>query len=159
MTYTLSAKSRAQLAGVHPRLVAVVERAIVLTAQDFAVTDGVRSESEQRALVEAGASKRLDSLHLVQPDGHGHAADLVPYIAGRKRWEWPPIYHVAAAARAAAVEQGVALTWGGVWDRDLRTLPADAAGLERAVAEYVARRKAAGRSAFIDGPHYELRSV
>lgn len=158
MPFTLSPKSRAQLQGVHPELVAIVERAIVLTVQDFAVTDGVRSESEQCALVESGASRTMASKHRVQADTYGHAVDLVPYIAGRVRWEWPPIYRVAAAVRAAAVERDVALTWGGVWDRDLRTLPADAAGLERAVAEYAARRKAAGRSAFLDGPHYELRA-
>lgn len=158
MPYVLGASSRAQLAGVHPRLVAVVERAIVLTAQDFGVHDGVRTEAEQRELVARGASRTMDSNHRVQADGYGHAVDLVPYIAGRLRWEWPAIYHIAAAVRAAAVEQGTALTWGGVWDADLRTLPATEDGLRRAVEGYVARRKAAGRSAFIDGPHYELRA-
>ena len=29
-------------------------------------------------------------------------------------------------------------------------------GMERAVSAYTARRRAAGRRAFIDGPHFEL---
>jgi len=40
MTYALGERPRAKLSGVHPRLVAVVERAIDATEQDFAVTGG-----------------------------------------------------------------------------------------------------------------------
>lgn len=156
MTYGLSARSRAELKGVHPTLAAVVERAIRITQQDFAVHDGLRSEAEQRALVRQGASQTLNSRHRAQPDGYGHAVDLVPWISGRMRWEWPAIYPIAAAVRQAAEEQGVGLVWGGVWDRRLSDLPPTAAGLKAAVEAYVARRRAMKRSAFIDGPHYEL---
>src|SRR4051812_13492957 len=100
MTYALGAGSKARLVGVHPRLVAVVERAIVLSAQDFAVVDGLRSLATQQALVAKGASKTLDSKHLKQPDGYGHAVDLVPFHDGAPRWEWPLIYPVAHAVRA-----------------------------------------------------------
>lgn len=151
MTFTLSAASRAQLVGVHPRLVAVVERAIVLTAQDFAVHDGVRTTAEQAALVKAGASKTLHSKHLPQADGYGHAVDLVPYIGRTLRWEWEPLYRVALAMRQAAQEIGVAITWGGCWDTDLR---ATEGTLEAVRAGYVVRR---GRGAFLDGPHFEMR--
>ena len=154
MTYALGSASRAQLVGVHPRLVAVVERVIVLTVQDFAVHDGVREQAEQAALVAAGVSRTLDSKHKRQSDGYGHAVDLVPYIAGRLRWDWPGCYRVAVAMRAAAIEAGLALTWGGVWDRDLRDLPATAEGMEAAVAGYHVRR---GGHGFVDGPHFEMR--
>lgn len=153
MTYRLSSKSRARLKGVHPKLVAVVERAIVLTTQDFMVHDGVRTLERQRALVAAGASRTLNSRHLIRADGYGHAVDLVPWIAGQPRWEWPPIYAVAQAVRQAAVEQGLRLTWGGVWDRRLADLPATAAGLKTAVQDYCRRHPGPD---FIDGPHFEI---
>lgn len=156
MSYSLGAASRRELAGVHPRLVAVVERAINLTTQDFTVHDGLRTEAEQRQLVARGTSRTMNSKHRRQADGYGHAVDLVPWINGRPRWEWPPIFRIAVAVRQAAEELGVPLRWGGVWDRQLTELPADAAGIEQAVNAYVARRRAIGKTAFIDGPHYEL---
>ncbi len=146
--FKLGKKSLQELQGVHPDLVAVVERAIELTVQDFAVHDGIRTIEEQKALVNRGASKTLNSRHIT-----GHAVDLVPFIGGKLRWEWEPIYHIADAVRAAALEQGVPILWGGVWDRiltDHDDYPEDL------VADYVTRRKAAGKRAFIDGPHFEL---
>lgn len=155
MSFSLSARSRAELKGVHPDLVAVVERAIVLTGQDFCVHDGVRTLEQQKALVRAGASMTLNSRHLIRDDGFGHAVDLVPWIGGKPRWDWKPIYLIAVAVRRAAVEQGVDLTWGGVWDRRLADLPQTAAGIEAAVRAYCARHPGPD---FIDGPHFELGS-
>lgn len=40
MPYTLGARSLGNLQGVHPKLVEVVNRAITITKQDFAVTGG-----------------------------------------------------------------------------------------------------------------------
>lgn len=156
MSYALGSASRAELTGVHPRLIAVVERAIALTAQDFSVHDGLRTADEQREYVRQGVSKTMASKHMRQGDGFGHAVDLVPFINGKLRWEWKPIYVIASAVHHAAAEQGVALIWGAVWDRAFATLPGDPAGLEAAVNSYVTRRRAMGKSAFIDGPHFEL---
>lgn len=156
MTYALGAASLAELTGVHPKLVAVVKRSIALTAQDFTVHDGLRTEAEQREYVKRGVSKTMNSMHRTQADGYGHAVDLVPFINGQLRWEWKPIYVIAAAVRQAAIEQGLALTWGAVWDRKFADLPADPKGLEQAVNAYVTRRRGLGKSAFIDGPHYEI---
>lgn len=156
MSYTLGAGSRRALAGVHPRLVAVVERAIVLTGQDFAVHDGLRSEAEQRENVRRGVSKTMASKHMVQADGYGHAVDLVPWINGALRWEWKPIFEIARAMRVAAAEARLPLIWGGVWDRALLDIAPEAAAMETAVNSYVARRRALGKTAFIDGPHFEL---
>lgn len=155
MSFALSAYSRARLKGVHPDLAALVRRAIELTTQDFIVHDGVRTLARQRALVAAGASKTLRSRHLVQADGFGHAVDLVPYIHGKVRWEWKPIYAIAAAVRQAAVEWRVDLIWGGVWDRRLADLPETADGLEAAVKAYTVRHPGPD---FIDGPHFEIAS-
>lgn len=157
MTYALGAASRKELTGVHPKLVAVVEKAIKTTKQDFSVHDGLRTVEEQRAYVKRGVSKTMNSKHMRQADGFGHAVDLVPFINDKLRWEWKPIFEIAVAVRAAAIELNVPLIWGGVWDRAVADLPADAAGIEKAVNSYVARRRALGKTAFIDGPHWELR--
>lgn len=151
MTYSLGKSSLAELTGVHSDLVRVVKRAIEITACDFTVHDGIRTVEEQKRYVAEGVSKTMRSKHL-----EGCAVDLVPVINGKPRWEWPPIYRVAEAMHKAADECGVRLIWGGVWDHRLDELPAFASGLEAAVAAYTARRRAMGKKAFIDGPHFEL---
>lgn len=156
MTYTLGAKSKAALVGVHPDLVKVVTRAIQITKQDFSVHDGLRTHAEQREYVRRGVSKTMNSMHLPQADGFGHAVDLVPFINGQLRWEWKPIYVIAAAVCEAACELGVKLTWGGIWDRPFESLQPIPDYIEKQVNAYVGRRRKAGKSAFIDGPHFEL---
>lgn len=156
MAYSLGGRSLAELEGVHPKLVDVVKRAIELTKQDFSVHDGLRTLAEQKEYVRRGVSKTMNSMHMKQPDGFGHAVDLVPYINGQLRWEWKPIFVIAAAVRFAAIEKNVALTWGGVWDRAFNELPATPDEIEKAVNSYVARRRALGKTAFIDGPHWQL---
>lgn len=148
MPFRFGSRSRAELVGVHPDLVAVVEDALSRSPVDFAVHDGLRTEAEQRAHVARGTSRTMNSRHLT-----GHAVDLVPVIGGALRWDWPALYGVAAAMRAAAVARGIALRWGGAWDVDFTATTEAPAEVS---ADYVARRKAAGRKAFLDGPHFEL---
>lgn len=145
--FVLSKKSLSRLEGVHDDLVKVVKRAIEITQIDFTVLEGVRSKARQAQLVASGASKTMDGRHLT-----GHAVDLAAYVAGSPRWDWPLYYKLAEAVQQAAKELGISIVWGGVWDRKLVDIgdPADA------VADYVQRRKALGKKAFIDGPHFEL---
>jgi peptidoglycan L-alanyl-D-glutamate endopeptidase CwlK len=153
MTFMLGARSRANLRGVHPQLIEVTELAITYTVADFGVHEGVRTIERQRAYVAANVSWTMASKHLVQPDGYGHAVDLVPYIDGQLRWEWRPIYHIAAAVRRAAIEVGVSLVWGGVWDRTIAELGDTAERIQRDVEAYCQRHPGPDR---IDGPHYQL---
>lgn len=146
--FKLGDKSIKELKGVHPDLVAVVKRAIELTVQDFAVHDGKRTFEEQQGYLKSGASQTLDSRHL-----SGHAVDLVPYIGGKLRWEWEPIYKIAEAVRTAARELGTPLRWGGAWDVDFTQSDDNPEDL---VADYGARRRKAGKKVFTDGPHFEL---
>lgn len=148
MGFKLGNKSLHELDGVHPDLVAVVRRAIALSVQDFAVHDGMRTLEEQQRLLASGASQTLDSRHVT-----GHAVDLVPVINGKLRWEWAPIYVIADAVRVAARELGIPIRWGGAWDT---TLTDSDESPEDLVHDYSARRRAAGKKAFIDGPHFEL---
>lgn len=147
-SFTLSAASRKELARVHEALVSVIERATHLSVQEFAVHDGIRTIDEQKQMVQKGAAQTLDSRHVT-----GHAVDLVPYINGKLRWEWPPIYLIADAMRMGAQELEIPLRWGGAWDVDFTNSKEPPIDL---VANYVSRRKKMGLSAFIDGPHFEL---
>ena len=84
MTYRLSQRSRDRMKGVHPDLVAVVERAIQITGIDFTITEGLRTPSRQKELVKAGASRTQNSRHLT-----GHAVDIAAWVDGTVRWDWP----------------------------------------------------------------------
>lgn len=153
MGYVLGAKSLSRLEGVHPQLVAVVKRAIELTDQDFTVQEGLRTLAVQKDYVRRGVSKTLNSKHLKQADGFGHAVDLVPWINGQPRWEWPPIYRIARAVDDAAQALGVKLIWGGVWDRRMDQYGGSPAAIEAEVQAYCRRHPGPD---FIDGPHYQL---
>lgn len=160
MTFALGAASNAHLADVHPKLVAVVRRAITLTTQDFSVNGGVRDQATQDHYLARGVTQLKHSLHMIQPDGFGHAVDLVPFVSppGALRWEWPLIYPIAAAMREAAIDLGVRVRWGGAWDTVLNNVtvlptqrPADV--LKALSDGYAARHPGPD---FLDGPHYEL---
>lgn len=108
--FMLGSRSVSRLKGVHPDLVAVVNRAIKLTEVDFAVLEGLRTHTRQIELVKAGASQTMNSRHLT-----GHAVDLGAYVGGAVRWDWPLYYKIAAAMKKAAAELGVPIEWGGDW--------------------------------------------
>lgn len=108
--FRLSRRSRLRLAGVHPDLVRVVERAIQLTPVDFAVTEGLRTRERQQQLFKAKATTTMNSRHLT-----GHAVDLAAWVDSEIRWDWPLYYAIAAAMKRAAAELAIPLEWGGDW--------------------------------------------
>lgn len=95
------------LRGVHPDLVAVVEKAISISDQDFTVLEGIRSIDRQEELVATGKSKTMNSRHLT-----GHAVDLAPWPIS---WDWDKFYPIADAMKEAAADLGVDIEWGGDW--------------------------------------------
>ena len=112
MSFRLSERSLKRLSGVHPRLVALVREAAALSPVDFMVTEGLRTNARQAALVRAGASRTMRSRHLT-----GHAVDIAALVDGQVRWDWPLYPRIAAAFKAAAARQGTAIVWGGDWPR------------------------------------------
>jgi peptidoglycan LD-endopeptidase CwlK len=154
VTYVLGARSLANLKGVDPALIAVAERAIQISEQDFGFTEPqVRTLAEEEAKVASGASHTLKSHHLVQANGYGGACDAVPWDGAKFVWEWPRIFLVARAFQMAFAELKTEGTWGGVWDK----LMSEYGDPQAAEAAYVARMKAAGHArVFVDGPHFEL---
>ena len=121
MSYALGARSLARLEGVHPDLVRVVKRAIEITAQDFMVTEGLRTLARQKDLYAQGRTKpgpvvtwTLKSKHI-----DGLAVDLVPFNDGKPDWTAGKNFdEIAKAMHDAAEELGVQITWGADWDRD-----------------------------------------
>jgi len=108
MSYQLGNKSRRRLYGVHPDLIAVVERAIQITEQDFTVVEGLRDMERQQYLVSIGRSKTLNSRHLT-----GHAVDLCPYPID---WEdHKKFTKISEAMKEAAEELDITIEWGGDW--------------------------------------------
>jgi len=149
--YRLGKRSLQRLEGLHPDLVRVIERAIDWTLVDFTVLEGLRTPERQAKLVEAGASKTLNSRHLT-----GHAVDLGAWLEDEVRWDWPLYHGIANAVAQAARELHVPMIWGGCWDRPLTQI-IDA---QRAIEDYSKRRLATGKQPFLDGPHFELdRSI
>ncbi len=112
MAFALSVRSLSKLEGVHPDLVRVVKRAIEITPIDFVVTEGLRTRERQAQLVKAGASRTMNSRHII-----GQAVDLAAYVDGEIRWDWPLYPRIASAMKEAARELGVKLTWGGDWPK------------------------------------------
>jgi len=124
--YKLGKRSKKRLEDLHPDLAMVVRRAIEITPVDFTVLETLRSEERQQHLVEIGASKTMNSKHLLQKSGYAEAVDLGAWVDGQVDWSWPLYDKIAVAMKTAAEELGVDIIWGGDW------------------------------VSFKDGPHYQL---
>ncbi|MGL5735297.1 MAG: M15 family metallopeptidase, partial [Beijerinckiaceae bacterium] len=68
-----SKRSLDNLAGIHPDLRRVMDRALHESPIDFTVIEGLRTVERQKELVAKGASKTMNSRHIT-----GHAVDLMP---------------------------------------------------------------------------------
>ncbi|WP_171884964.1 MULTISPECIES: M15 family metallopeptidase [Serratia] len=125
--YLFSQRSEKNLVGVNPELVAVVRRALELSPVDFSVIEGLRTKARQQQLVNAGASKTMNSRHL-----SGNAVDLLPVGADWNDHKcWLP---VLVAMRQAGQELGVKLRFGITWTDNPEDRPAK----------------------FLDAPHVEI---
>ena len=110
MSYSFGARSKQRLVGVHPDIIKMLDLAISRSQIDFTVLEGLRTPARQRELFAAGATKTMNSRHLT-----GHAVDIAPVINGAVTFAWPPYYVLAGEVKAAALETGVPITWGGDW--------------------------------------------
>tara|TARA_R110000796_G_scaffold250914_1_gene381209 strand:+ start:48 stop:497 length:450 start_codon:yes stop_codon:yes gene_type:complete len=148
MSFKLSERSLDRLKGVDQKLVDVVKRAIDITEIDFGVTEGLRTLSRQKQLVEKGASQTLKSKHL-----GGRAVDLAAYVGPRISWELAVYDDVADAIRQAANELDVTIRWGAAWHKNLTDTEMSAEAL---MNEYIDLRRSQSRRPFIDAMHFEL---
>lgn len=74
------------------------------------IYDARRTEAEQRANVNSGASQTMYSYHLV-----GQAIDFVPVKDGKALWGG---YGASNIQKAIKEAQRIGFTWGGDWDSD-----------------------------------------
>lgn len=147
--YILSRKSWDILNTVKLDLVSVVSKAITLTAVDFSVIEGLRTEQRQRQLVDKGASKTMNSKHLT-----GDAVDLMAYIDGRPSWELVFYDDIADAMKESAIQHNIPIRWGGAWNiPDIRMWQGT---MQEAMNYYIDTCRRDSKRPFIDGPHFEL---
>ena len=111
--YKLSKRSQERLAGIDPRLQALVKQ--ILFYMDISVIEGLRSVTTQKYYCSIGVSKTMRSKHLV-----GKAVDLYPYPVPRcedgsidsKATAWDKL---GAIAMFLAARMEIPLQWGGLW--------------------------------------------
>lgn len=142
-----------RLKGVDDRLTKVVRLASNYLEFDLFVVEGLRTQARQAELVKIGASKTMNSRHLV-----GKAVDLAPAINKEIRWDWPLFHVIFTAMRKAAVDlsQANSVIWGGVWDKPI-ALYSDSEREIKLYTERLQRKFGKDKKPFIDGPHYELK--
>jgi len=118
--FKAGARTLTNLEGVHPELAAAVLLAFKYTKQDFCIIDGGGLRTLEQATVNAARGVGVkNSLHRIQPDGFGHAVDLVAYQGGPS-WDaklYPPIRE---AMFRACDELGVLVQNGADWDNDAK---------------------------------------
>lgn len=121
-----------KLDGVHPTLVAAIERlseALELLGHPVVVTDGLRTTSDQARLYAKGRTTpgpivtyadgvRHRSNHQAHADGFGRALDCAFLVDGKPSWaESHPWRLYGEAAKA------LGLRWGGDWTGGLVDRP------------------------------------
>ena len=149
MTFVLSQRSLSKMNGINNELHTVVCSAIKLSKIDFGVICGMRTETEQRALMEKGATQTMRSKHLT-----GDAVDLMAYVGSRGSWELNLYDDIADAMKESAIQNGIGIRWGAAWNiPDIREWEGT---MEEAMNHYIDERRAQKRRPFIDGPHFEL---
>ena len=141
------------IAPIYPPLADVTRLAINYSVVDITVlSTTLRLLSEQKSFYEAGTSKTMNSLHLEQDDGFGHAVDLGALERGSVSWRPEVYFDLADAMQRAARELDVPVIWGGCW------APLNGVkDIDELHAEYIARKRAQGKRPFFDGPHFEVR--
>lgn len=151
----LSSNDESRLRRVHPDLARIIRRAAEITSVPFTVLQSDRTLAQQRENVRKGVSKTMKSRHLISPDGFVRAVDIAPLEGKSASFAWPLYFKLAPIIKQAAKDVGMdkKVNWGGVWDRTIDQLSNDT---EKESAAYVMRQKKKGKSAFLDGPHWQL---
>jgi len=106
----LSELSKERLEGVDERLKAVVIECAERCPFPFNVSEGLRTEEQQREYVRQGKSRTMKSKHLI-----GKAVDLYPLTMNRKEVDWSRFEELADLMLQVASEQGTEIVWGGNW--------------------------------------------
>lgn len=148
--FELSQRSLNNLVGVDQRLVDVVHRAIQSLLSTLLLSKVFITPEKQMEYYRKGASRiAVGGTHV-----QGRAVDLMAYLDDRASWEFSLYDEIADAMKAAAMEQGVGIRWGGAWQISNICTWNDT--MERANLAYIDWCRSRGQRPFIDGPHFEL---
>lgn len=112
--FSLSLRSLKNLEGVHPDICSIMTLAIQYSPVDFAIIEGLRSQERQALLYKSGRSKTMQSKHLRQADGYGHAVDVMA-CGVTDIWDINHYRVIAAAVVKAASDLKLSIVWGGTW--------------------------------------------
>lgn len=118
--FELDAASAGRLEGVHPNLGRGVRLAATLSTVRFCILPGggVRTREQAAANAKAGTGV-LNSLHIIQADGFGHAVDLVAVGQdGKPSWDLKLYKDMHPAIYQAFDDLGIAIQNGSDWDMD-----------------------------------------
>ena len=122
--HRFGAQSERRLQLLHPDVVIVLRRALILSPYDFTIIHTWRGEELQNALFESGASKARwphSDHNTVDEAGNplSDAVDFGPWISGAVPWDETHIFAaVAGVIMAVAAEHQMPFEWGGDWDGD-----------------------------------------
>lgn len=126
--HRFSKSSLNRLSMAHDDLERVAVLALKYSKYDFGITCSLRTIEEQEQLVKDGKSQTMKSRHLPNEQGVSEAIDFAVYLNGSITWSIRYYRVVAQAFFRAAIELGVDIEWGGLWET------------------------------FVDGPHVQLRA-
>lgn len=114
--YRFSKSSLDKLALAHPDLGRVAVLALKYSKYDFGITDSLRTVERQKQLYAEGKSQTMNSRHLPNENGVSEAIDIKVYVGGQIVWEHRYYRPVIQAFVKAAVELGVQIEFGGLWE-------------------------------------------
>jgi len=125
--YKFGERSKNNLIGIHPDLVAVMNKAITNSPFDFTIVEGVRTVERQQELYAKGRKTagaivtncdgvRAKSSHQVKDDGYGYAVDLYAYYDGSVQTnDVVKLKAIAAHIKHVSKKLGIKIEWGGDW--------------------------------------------
>ena len=140
----LNSKELNKLRLIDARLALVVVTCAALGPNKLTVLEGIRSLKRQKELFAEKKTWTMTSNHLT-----GNAVDIAPLPIS---WEWGDFYPIADQMDAAADLWEIPLTWGSAWDQTTEQWD-DSLTAQK---HYKQIRRAQGRKATLDGPHWEI---
>ncbi|AZU97850.1 D-alanyl-D-alanine carboxypeptidase [Vibrio phage LP.2] len=114
--HRFSQSSLDKLAQAHPDLERVAVLALKYSKYDFGITESLRTIERQQELFKEGKSQTMNSRHLPNENGVSEAIDIKVYVGGQVVWEHRYFRRVIQAFVKAAIELGVQLEFGGLWE-------------------------------------------
>ncbi|MBR8701172.1 hypothetical protein IX317_000071 [Fusobacterium sp. DD29] len=117
-------KSKSNLIGLHPQLVAFAEELLSVSPYYFIITAGVRTAEEQNKLYQQGRTipgkkvtncdgYKYKSNHQVKNDGLGYAFDIAIVLGNKLNWDPAKYIELVKSARGLLAKFNI--EWGGDW--------------------------------------------